>query len=158
VLVEERIFEDFSKSAKSVSLQTFRTDRSSVWTPVTESQCLIPVQTAQRTWTIESFYLQRVWTAQLMRTTKSTCLQGCPNAKVKTLDGEAFPCNLSDARSSHLNALSQNLKLLFPVWMPPHRNPFLTCFRISRAYLKGLLGSFFGRVREWNSILLREGI
>jgi hypothetical protein len=86
VLVEERIFEDFSELAKSVSFQTAKMTRS------TENSCSQPVRTAQRTQTIES-----------------TRLQGCLNAKVKTADREDFPYNRSDIRSSRPDALQQNI-------------------------------------------------
>jgi hypothetical protein len=49
VHVEERISEDFSKSAKSVFLQTIRMAKISVQTLVTESQCSILVRMAHRT-------------------------------------------------------------------------------------------------------------
>jgi hypothetical protein len=91
VLVEERISEDFLESAKSISLQPVRPARISVWTPVTESQCSITVRTTHRTWTTESSYLLPVRMAQQTQTIESICLQGCPDAKVKTADGELFP-------------------------------------------------------------------
>jgi hypothetical protein len=67
--------------------------------------------------------------------------------KVKTVDGEAFPCNRQDAKSILSDAFQQNMKIVVirleaqcPVRTPLPRNPFLTCFRISEAYLNGLLG------------------
>jgi hypothetical protein len=41
---------------------------------------------------------------------------------------------------------------------PPPKNLFLTCFRISKAYLNGLLGSVFLRILIENSIVLRESL
>jgi hypothetical protein len=82
-----------------------------------------------------------------MRTTESTHLQGSPDAKVKTTDGEAFACNHSDARSSRPDALQQNIGFAVarpdyqnPVRKPPSRNPNLSKIRIYEAYLKGFLG------------------
>jgi hypothetical protein len=37
---------------------------------------------------------------------------------------------------------------LLPVRPPPPKNPFLTCFRISKTYLKWLLGIIFLRIPE----------
>lgn len=102
---ERKYSEDFTKSAKSVSLQPVWMTRNNVRMPVTESQCSIHVRTIHRTWTIESSYSLPFWMTQWTRTTKSTCLQGCSDTKVKTADGEAFPCNRSDTRSSRLDAL-----------------------------------------------------
>jgi len=45
---------------------------------------------------------------------------------------------------------------LCPVRTPLFRNPFLTSFKIFRAYLKGLLGSVIVRIPLENYSLLRE--
>jgi len=108
---ERKYFEGFTKSAKSVSLQPVRMTRNSVRMPVTESQCSIPVWTVHRTWTIESSYSLLVRMTQWTRTTESTCLQGCLDVKVKTADGEAFPCDNPNTRSSRPDALQQNIKI-----------------------------------------------
>jgi hypothetical protein len=75
---------------------------------------------------------------------------------VKIVDGESFPYRCPDTRSACLDALQQNMKLLIPVQRPPPRNLFLTWFRISKAYLKGLLGSVSLRIPVENSSVLRE--
>jgi hypothetical protein len=74
---------------------------------------------------------------------------------MKTVEGEAFPCNSSDARSSRpdarssrLDTLQQNMKLLLPVRTLKvlsgrrrlARNSLLTYFKISKVYLNGLPG------------------
>jgi hypothetical protein len=43
-----------------------------------------------------------------------------------------------------------------PVRTPPPRNPFLTCFKIYIAYLKGLIGSVIVIIPIENSSVLRE--
>jgi limonene-1,2-epoxide hydrolase len=95
--------------------------------PITESQCSIPVRTAQQTQVTESSCSQPVRTDQRTRTTESSCLQGCPNAEVKTADGEAFLCNRLDAKVSRPDALQQIMKLLFPVQTP---NVMFGCRRL----------------------------
>jgi len=112
---------DFSPQQNRFSLYTVLMARSSVQTQVTESQSSIPVRTAHWTWTTESSCSQPVRIAQRMRTNERTCLQGCPDAKVKIVDGEAFPCNRLDARSSCSDALQQNI--WFAITRPDERWP-----------------------------------
>jgi hypothetical protein len=83
------------RSVKSVPQQTAWTARKSVQTPVSENQCSISVRTAQR-----------------MRTTESTHLQGCLDAKVKIANGEDFSCNCPNPRSSRPYALQQNIRFI----------------------------------------------
>ncbi len=137
----------FTAQQSWFSLQTVWRARSSVRTPVTGRQCLIPIWMAHQTQTTQSSCLLPVRMAQRMRITKSTCLQECPNAKVKTANGEAFPCNCPDVKSSRLDAFQQNIgfNVTRPdtqslVQTPPSRNPNLSRIRIFEAYLKRLLG------------------
>jgi hypothetical protein len=53
---------------------------------------------------------------------------------------------------------SQKVYFLIHVQTLPPKNPFLTCFRIFRAYLKGLLSSVSLRIPVENSSVLRESL
>jgi hypothetical protein len=129
-----------------------------VRTEATDSSCSLHVRTTHQMQATKSSCSLHVWMAQQMRATESPCLQGCSDTKVKTADREAFPCRYPDARSTCPNMLLQNMKLLILVRMPSTRNSFLTCFSVSRAYLKGLLVSVIVRIPVENFIVLREGL
>jgi hypothetical protein len=112
VLKKERFWRLY-RSESRFSLKTVWTAKSSVRTPVTESQSLIPVRTAHQTQATKSSCLLPIRTAQQTRITESTCLQGCSDTKVKTMDGEPCPYNRLDARSSH--PFSKTEGFLLPV-------------------------------------------
>jgi hypothetical protein len=83
----------------------------------------------------------------------------CPNTQVKTANiEEKFDCTHPDTRATCPDMLQRNIHLLIHVRTPSPRNSFLTCFRIFRAYLKRLLGSFSLRIFVENSSMLREGL